>query len=1106
LPLNPLHRRALCPLAPGALLSLALLSLALPSRAAPRQSLEPIDALSTPAAGARSLALGPQDEALLRPGVPLHVHEALGVPTFLFSSRQNPASRARLQVQSVRRPSGGEAEAQARAHLGDYAHLYRMAPSDVAALELRELHDLGDGPIIARFGQRLGGVEVFREEVKVAMDRGLGLVSLSGAITGDAAGLAPPPFRLTAREALSLALEDLHGTRLSESDVSPRAAGDYTEFSLAPASPVARAVAFPQPARAKKIYFHHAGRYEPAYYVELFAGAAGSNSSEAYRYAVSAETGALLLRHDMVYSDGFGYRVWASTGGLHTPYDGPQGTGATPFPAGVAVDGYKPVFQPQQLITQVNAPALSASGLAAASDPWLPAGATSTSGNNVDAYADLSAPDGFSSGDFRADITAAGLFDRTYDTGAGPLTSVDQQKAAITQLFYNTNYFHDWYYVAGFTEAAGNAQASNYGRGGKENDVLHAEAQDYSGTDNANMYTPADGASPRMQMYVWRGTGLPGQMEIVAPASLAGKSATLYATFGPESFDLTGTLAPAVSNGSTLVCGPITNASAVSGKIALLDRGDCNFINKVQYAQAAGAAGVVIVNNLDVINLGGMAGTGGPEDLAITIPVMMMEQAVGTKVRAALAAGTPVTVHMLRSSASIDIDRDGTIDNTVVAHEWGHYINHRLIFDSSGLGSNMSDGMGEGWADFHAMLMVVRAEDKAAAGNDSWQGSYGLAAYAQNGDPRAYYWGIRRFPYSTDFAKNPLTYKHVTVFVPIPTTAPSAYVDPGNYNSEVHNTGEVWANMLWGCYSNLLNDPRYTFEQARDKMRNLIVASYKLTPSQPSFPEARDALLAAALAGDPSGGDWASFYRAFARRGLGPKAGAPDRNSLDNSGATEDFTDPTGNKPPTARVGADQTAMAHALVTLDGSGSSDPEGAALTYSWLQTAGPTASFSPNVARPSFKAPNVATDRTLTFTLTVSDGQNTSLAVKSNVLVHPSNQAPTAAAGPAQSVPSDASKVTLDGSASSDPDGDPLTYTWKQTAGPGVSLVQSGGPKASFTPGGSGKYTFQLVVNDGVADSAASSVDVTVSSSGCSSASSAWAALLGLVPFALRRRKQ
>jgi hypothetical protein len=86
-----------------------------------------------------------------------------------------------------------------------------------------------------------------------------------------------------------------------------------------------------------------------------------------------------------------------------------------------------------------------------------------------------------------------------------PHGMVDAQRAAITQLFYINNRYHDELYRLGFTEAARNFQNSNFGRGGAEADRVSAEAQDCSGVNNANFGTPADGQRGRMQMYLWTG-------------------------------------------------------------------------------------------------------------------------------------------------------------------------------------------------------------------------------------------------------------------------------------------------------------------------------------------------------------------------------------------------------------------------------------------------------------------------------------------------------------------------------------------------------------------------------------------------------------------------
>ncbi|MCC6651331.1 MAG: M36 family metallopeptidase, partial [Candidatus Eisenbacteria bacterium] len=113
--------------------------------------------------------------------------------------------------------------------------------------------------------------------------------------------------------------------------------------------------------------------------------------------------------------------------------------------------------------------------------------------------------------------------------------------------------------------------------------------------------------------------------------------------------------------------------------------------------------------------------------------------------------------------------------------------------------------------------------------------------------------------------------------------------DPtGATNAEVHRTGEVWCSMLWECYAALIADsPRLTFDQAQSRMKLYLIGGLKLTPNSPTLVEARDAILAAALANDPA--DFALMAQAFAKRGLGTGAVAPPRTSSDHSGVVESF-------------------------------------------------------------------------------------------------------------------------------------------------------------------------------------------------------------------------
>ncbi|MHC4622179.1 MAG: PKD domain-containing protein [Planctomycetota bacterium] len=93
---------------------------------------------------------------------------------------------------------------------------------------------------------------------------------------------------------------------------------------------------------------------------------------------------------------------------------------------------------------------------------------------------------------------------------------------------------------------------------------------------------------------------------------------------------------------------------------------------------------------------------------------------------------------------------------------------------------------------------------------------------------------------------------------------------------------------------------------------------------------------------------------------------------------------------------------------------------------------------------------------------------------------SNLRPVADAGADQAVSDMPGQVTLDGSNSSDPDNDPLTYHWQQTFGPGVEIDDGNATITTFSPAEYGGYIFELVVNDGSLDSFPDSVSIVVGS--------------------------
>ncbi|MGR8999335.1 MAG: M36 family metallopeptidase [Gammaproteobacteria bacterium] len=197
-----------------------------------------------------------------------------------------------------------------------------------------------------------------------------------------------------------------------------------------------------------------------------------------YDFTVDAESGKVWTRFDWVASDQ--YRVYA------TPAESPNHILPQP-PA----DGRTPV----------NNPANATASPFGWHDTNGSAGAEfmTTRGNNVFAYTDTDSnnvPDTGSDPNGGSSLN----FDFPINLNSAPS---NYRNAAVTNLFYLNNIIHDVQYQYGFDEAAGNFQTNNYGKGGLGGDAVRAEAQDGSGTNNANFLTPADGTPPRMQMFLW---------------------------------------------------------------------------------------------------------------------------------------------------------------------------------------------------------------------------------------------------------------------------------------------------------------------------------------------------------------------------------------------------------------------------------------------------------------------------------------------------------------------------------------------------------------------------------------------------------------------------
>jgi hypothetical protein len=225
-----------------------------------------------------------------------------------------------------------------------------------------------------------------------------------------------------------------------------------------------------------------------------------------------------------------------------------------------------------------------------------------------------------------------------------------------------------------------------------------------------------------------------------------------------------------------------------------------------------------------------------------------------------------------------------------------------------------------------------------------------------------------------------------------------------------------------------------------------------------------------------------------------------DKGQVTRSSVTVTATAPALNAAPVADAGAGQNTVAGTTVTLDGSASTDANGAPLTYAWTLSSIPEGSRAvldgADSARPSFVAD--APGRYIA-SLIVHDGNASSAPQTITIEVAEGNAAPVADAGPEQNVVAGA-MVSLDGSASTDANEDRLSFAWVLTSVPAGStavLTDADGPRPNFLADLPGIYVASLIVNDGTIDSAAATVAVTAAAGNSAPTADAGAAQNALV---------
>ena len=201
---------------------------------------------------------------------------------------------------------------------------------------------------------------------------------------------------------------------------------------------------------------------------------------------------------------------------------------------------------------------------------------------------------------------------------------------------------------------------------------------------------------------------------------------------------------------------------------------------------------------------------------------------------------------------------------------------------------------------------------------------------------------------------------------------------------------------------------------------------------------------------------------------------AEDVNTMSNySSSCETQT----NETPFANAGPDQSVGFLESVTLDGSSSTDPDGAVQGFQWAQLSGEMVTLS-NQDQPTTSFVSPAAENILIFSLTVLDdggGMDTDTVV---VTVSNTNLSPLADAGPDQTV-GFAELVTLDGGASLDPDGIIEIYHWAQISGFSVGLSNPNDQVTTFiSPSNENILVFELAVSDDVGEVSKDTVSVAV----------------------------
>jgi len=612
------------------------------------------------------------------------------------------------------------------------------------------------------FQQTCDGLDLDGAVLRVSLTGAGEIISIGSTMLGRPHnGFRREAFAVPRDRAVLLAAEYLARSDLADTARQAHANSDGSEMDKAKENPPlpTRAV---EPVEVRRLYFPQTSReLRPAWEIVLPDPGTGA----VFELLVDACDGRLLRTRSRTWavtSEDAAFRVY--------PWDSP----APGTPGSDSPDGQQFPLRPSDLRVA------SASEVAPFSpNGWIDDGVNETQGNNVDAHTDLN-------GDDQPDLPRpSGLPYRVFDYPCDPGQQDPSgcRDAAVVNLFYAVNVFHDRLYELGFDEPAGNFQGDNFGQGGAGGDRIQANAQDPRAINGAAFTAGAiDGSPARLEMYVF------------------------------------------------------PNAAP---------------------------------------------------------------------------------------------DRDSSLAGELIFHELAHGVSIRLLQQLSG---DQPLALAEGWGDWLAIALLAESGDDP---HGTYPFGAFLAYHRWPGYENNYYFGLRRFPYSTDLNKSPQTYADIDPGQQSYPPGIPRNTNVSNTANEPHNAGEIWCAALLEARARLIET--YGFA-GNAIMLQLVVDGMKLAAVNPTFLQARDAILQADLIGF-GGAHYGELWNAFARRGLGYSAQSPSTSA---SGVVEAYDLPVivffaypNGRPETVDPGTD----ADFMVRIFGLGGATPQPgtARLHYSLNESA-------------------------------------------------------------------------------------------------------------------------------------------------------------------------